>query len=166
MNHEMGVYQEQIKQGDIVTAYRGLMDYIMGLRNELTARHPDYTVSAIYPGYLDMTYFAFTPIDLKERKLKVAIVFLHETCRWEIWLAAQNKEIQNRYRQLFLANGALDSEGNQYYITPEGKGVDSILEQVLVEKPDFDQPDLLTAQIEEGALNFIRNIQNHFQGNR
>jgi len=37
---------------------------------------------------MDMTYFAFTPSELKEKKLKIAIVYLHEQNRFDAWLGA------------------------------------------------------------------------------
>lgn len=42
-------------------------------------KYPDYFVSGLNYGYMDMTYFSFLPGSLKNRKLKVAIVFIHET---------------------------------------------------------------------------------------
>lgn len=54
------------------------MDFMLDLRTELEGRYPDYAVGNLYAGYMDMTYFAFTPPDLKEKRLKIAIVYLHE----------------------------------------------------------------------------------------
>jgi hypothetical protein len=39
------------------------------------------------------------------------------------------------------------------------KGVDSILEHVLVDNPDFGDLDFLTKQIEKGTLEFIENVE-------
>ena len=155
-NKYISEYKKQIEKGDIVKAYRGLMCYIMDLRNYLSNRYTDYSVSgSLYFGYMDMTYFSFTPVDLRERKLKVALVFIHDKIRWEIWLAGNNKQIQANYSRLFQERG-----WNKYPISPSGKGVDSIIEYVLVDKPDFDDLDTLTAKIEAGALKFTRDIQN------
>lgn len=38
------------------------------LRIYLEGRHPDYSAGNLYFGYMDMTYFAFTPAALKEKK--------------------------------------------------------------------------------------------------
>ncbi len=55
-----------------------------GLSTYLKNRYPDYTAGALYFGYMDMMYFAFTPSDLKKMKLQIAIVYLHEEGRFEV----------------------------------------------------------------------------------
>ena len=95
-------YRKQVEKGAIQVAYRGLMDYFNSLRVYFKKKYPTYSVSgSIYFGYMDMTYFAFFPASLKQRKLKVGIVFLHEAFRFEVWLFGYNKEIQKKYWDLF-----------------------------------------------------------------
>lgn len=93
--HEyMQEYRNQLENGHIQKAYRGLMGYIRDLRTHFKNKYPEYSVSGIYQGYMDMTYFSFSPESLKHRKLKVAIVFIHETFRFEVWLAGSNKKFK------------------------------------------------------------------------
>ena len=40
------------------------------------------------------------------------------------------------------------------------KGVDSIIEGILVENPDFSDLDALTKHIERGTLKFIEDVEN------
>jgi len=95
-------YRNQLAKGAIQKAYKGLMEYIMALRTHFKNNYPDYFVSgSIYYGYMDMTYFSFTPQSLKHRNLKIAIVFIHETCRFEAWLGGYNKQVQQKYWKLF-----------------------------------------------------------------
>jgi hypothetical protein len=147
-------YRKQMEKGDIKKAYRGLMDYIMGLRTHLNKKYPDYFVTGIYQGYMDMTYFSFFPESLKHRKLKVGIVFVHETMRFEVWLFGVNKQVQTKYWKLFK-----DSGWNKYHIVPTVKGFDGIVDTVLVDNPDFSDLDALTKQIERGTLKFIKDIE-------
>ncbi|WP_066498214.1 DUF7000 family protein [Abyssisolibacter fermentans] len=155
LNKYINEYKKQIENGDIKKAYKGLMDFIMDLRIHLKNRHPDYIVSgSIYHGYMDITFFYFTPQSLKNKKLKIAIVFIHEKCRFEVWFAGNNRQIQAKYRQLLQ-----DINWNKYKISPEEKGVDLIIESVLVDNPDFDDLNSLTNQIEMGVLKFIEDIQ-------
>jgi hypothetical protein len=148
-------YRKQLKKGDIQAAYRGLMEYIMGLKTHFMKKYPDYDVpGSIYYGYMDMTYFSIFPKSLKERKLKIAVVFLHEAFRFEVWLSAVNKQIQKQYWQLIK-----ESDWNKYPIVPPGKGVDSIVEHILVDNPDFSDLDVLTRQIETGVLKFIQDVE-------
>ena len=97
----MQEYKKQVQKGAIKVAYRGLMDYIHALKLHFKKRHPEYFVSSsIYYGFMDMTYFSFTPKTLRQRKLKIAIVFLHEAFRFEVWLGGANKKVQNKYWKL------------------------------------------------------------------
>jgi len=63
-------YRKQLKKGAIQVAYKGLIEYIMGLKTHLRNKYPKHFVSgSIYQGYMDMTYFSFFPESLKHRKL-------------------------------------------------------------------------------------------------
>jgi hypothetical protein len=140
----MDEYRNQVARGVISKAYKGLMEYIMDLRTYLKNKHPEYYIpSSIYFGYMDMTYFSFFPTSFKNRKLKVAIVFCHETCRFEVWLAGSNKQIQTTYWKMFK-----ESDWDKYPVPSTIKGVDYIIEYILVENPDFSDLDKLTKQIE------------------
>jgi len=151
----MNEYRKQLAKGDIQQAYKGLMVYLMGLRSYFKNKYPDYFVSgSIYQGYMDMTYFSFIPEVLKRRRLRIAIIFIHETLRFEVWLAGYNKQVQTEYWNLFKEN-----DWNKYYIVPTTKGVDSILEYILTENPDFSHLDILTKQIEAGTLEFIEDVE-------
>ena len=151
----MREYRKQIEKGDIKEAYRGLMKYVMELRLYFKNKYPDHCVSgSIYNGYMDMTYFSFFPESLKLRKLKVAIVFIHDTFRFEVWLAGYNKQVQTKYWKLFK-----ESDLKEYSIPSKAESVDSIIEYVLAEKPDFSDLDTLTKQIERGTLKFIKDVE-------
>lgn len=155
-------YRKQLEKGAIQRAYRGLMDYIMGLRSYFESKYPDYSVSgSIYLGYMDMTYFSFFPESLKRRGLKAGVVFVHPTFRFEVWLFGYNKGIQARYWKLFKESG-----WSKYRVPPTTKGVDSIVEGVLVENPDFSDLDALTGQIERGTLKFIEDIEGFLSEHR
>jgi hypothetical protein len=157
----MNEYRKQLEKGAIQKAYQILMDYIMGLRAYFENKYPDYSVSgSIYQGYMDMTYFSFFPKSLKLRGLKVGIFFVHGTFRFEVWLFGYNKSVQARYWKLFKESG-----WNKYRIPSTIKGVDSIVESILVENPDFNDLDTLTKQIERGTLKFIEDIENFLSKN-
>ena len=148
-------YRKQLEKGAIQEAYKGLMEYIMSLRTHLKNKYPDYFVSgSIYHGYMDMTYFSFFPKSLKDRKLKIAIVFIHDPFRFEVWLAGNNKRVQSKYWKLFK-----ESDWNKYHIVSTTKGVDSIVEYILVDNPDFSDLDTLTKQIERATLKFIKDVE-------
>jgi hypothetical protein len=160
--HEcMNEYRKQLEKGAIIKAYKGLMEYIMDLRMHLKNKYPDYFVSgSIYFGYMDMTYFSFFPKSIKDKNLKIAIVFIHEAFRFEVWLAGINKQVQKNYWKLFK-----ESDWNKYPIVSTTKGVDSILEYTLVSNPDFSDLHALTKIIETETLKFIEDIEGFLSKN-
>lgn len=155
LQEAMQEYRRQLEKGCIQQAYRGLMQYMMDLRTHFEKKYPSSFVSgSLYTGYMDMTYFSIIPEALKERKLKVAIVFLHEACRFEAWLAGTNKQVQRRTWELLR-----ESQWNKCRLVATTEGEDAILQSVLAEVPDFGDLDALTVQIEKGALKFIRDVE-------
>jgi hypothetical protein len=88
--------------------------------------------------------------------LKVGIVFIHNTVRFEVWLFGYNKQVQAKYWKLITESG-----WNKYRIPSTTKGVDSIMESTLVDDLDFNDLDSLTKKIERGTLKFIQDVENY-----
>jgi hypothetical protein len=91
---------------------------------------------------------------LRSRKLKIAIVFVYDAIRFEVWLSGQNKQVQTEYLKMVK-----DSSWDKYRIPSTTKGVDSIVEHILVDDPDFSDLDSLKKQVERGTLEFIKDVQ-------
>jgi hypothetical protein len=155
LQENMIEYKKQLEKGIIQKAYQGLMEYMMSLRNHFTNKYPDFSVpGSIYYGYMDMTYFSILPKSLKDRDLKIAIVFLYDAFRFEIWLSGKNKQVLAKYWKIIKENN-----WDKYKIVAPEKGVDSILEHILINNPDFSDLEVLTKQIDKGTLKFIQNIE-------
>lgn len=151
----MTEFRRQLKNGSIQKAYRGLMEYMTSLKNHFSNQYPDYSApGSLYYGYMDMTYFSIVPQALKDKGLKIAVVFLYDAFRFEIWLSGKNKQILTKYWKIIKESG-----WDKYRLVEPGKGVDSVVEHVLVDKPDFSDLDTLTRKIEQGALKFIHDIE-------
>ena len=155
MQEYINEYKRQLDKGYIQKAYQELMQYLMALRSYFQNKYPDYIVSGnIYYGYMDMTYFSCTPESLTSRKLKIAIVFIHEKVQFEVWLAGYNRQVQRQYWKLFI-----ESNWNKYRIPSDIKGIDSIVEYTVAGNPDFDNLNALTKHIEQGTMAFIDDIE-------
>ena len=157
--HEsMTEYRKQLAKGAIQVAYRGLMDHFHALRRHFKTKYPNHIVSgSVYYGYMDMTYFSFFPQSLKRRRLKVAIVFLHEAFRFEVWLVGNNRTVQKQYWELFTT-----SDWKKYHIATPAKGVDAILDHIVIDNPDFRDLNALITQIEQGTIQFIQDVEHFF----
>lgn len=155
LQYHINEYKKQLEKGSIQKAYKGLMEYTSALKTYFNGKYPDFSASgSIYFGYMDMTYFSLNPSALKSRRLRIAVVFLHEACRFEVWLSGYNKQVQAQYWQLIKESG-----WNKYRLVPDLKDMDSILEHTLVDNPNFDDLDALTGKIEQGAIQFIKDVE-------
>lgn len=124
-----------------------------GLKNYMGSKYPEFTTSELYFGYMDMTYFAFTPLELKKRNLKIAVVFLHEQNRFEVWLGGRNRKVQVEYLEQFKGKNI----GN-YKLSQMRPGVDSIIEMQIVDQPNFEPAEDLVQIIEGKTIEFANNI--------
>lgn len=148
-------YRKQLGRSQIQEAYRGLMEYMGELKAHFARSYPDYDVSSsLYFGYMDMTYFAIVPPSLKGRKLKIAVVFVHETTSFQVWLAGANRQVQAKYWELLK-----DKDWGNYRLRSPAAGVDAILEYDLAPAPDFSDLRGLTKQIVGGTLKFVSDIE-------
>jgi len=147
-------YKKQLDKGMIQKAYKGILEYLMALRTHFEKQHPEFLVpGGLYTGYMDMSYFSIISPVMKERKLKIAVVFIHETCRFEVWLAGVNKSVQTEYWNMIK-----DCAWNKYPLVATTQGADAIIEHVLVDQPDFEDMDNLTKTIEQETLKFITDL--------
>ena len=153
LNNYVREYTIELSKGQIQKAYKGIMAFMSGLITYLESRHPDYIASSLYFGYMDMTYFAFTPFGLKKKKLKIAIVYLHEQGRFEVWLGGSNRKIQAEYIELMSRENT-----GKYKLSQVLPGVDSIIESILVQNPDFDHPEELKKLIASKTIEFVYDI--------
>ena len=154
LQEDMIEYRKQLKKGVIQKAYQGLMQYMLSLKNHFSTQHPDFSVSgSMYSGYMDMTYFSVVPKSLKDQELKIAIVFVYDSFRFEVWLSGRNQQVMAKYWKIIKATG-----WEKYPLVAQGKWADSVLEHVLVDNPDFSDLAALTRQIEQRTLKFIQDV--------
>lgn len=152
---DMQIYHQLLQQGALPRAYSGLLAFMQSLRVHFQTTYPDSFVSgSLYPGTMDMTYFSFTPPSLKLRNLKIAIVFLHQDFRFEIWLSGANRQVQADYWQLFKEKG-----WNAYPLVASPKSMDAILTAIAASEPDFRDLAALTHQIESESLRFSHTVE-------
>lgn len=153
INDNIEEYVKQLKKGQIQKAYKAIMVFMSGLKTYLGVKHPDYVSTSLYFGYMDMTYFAFTPIELKQNNLKIALVYLHVENRFEVWLSGSNKKIQAKYIQQLN-----NIDIGDFKLSKALPGIDSIIEVKIVEHPNFDQSDALMQDIEQKVIKFTQDI--------
>ncbi|MBR9833594.1 hypothetical protein GYB57_15725 [bacterium] len=156
LNKYVSIYQDQIKKGDILIAYNELVKFVMNLRTTFIKRLSDkYSFSGILHGYLDYTYFYYSNDFLKTKKLKLGLVLNHLEMRFEVWLLGNTKPIQKKYWEL--------SKSTKWNNNKDEMPEYSILETILVEKPDFNNLDKLREQIETKMIKASEEILDYLK---
>lgn len=156
LNQLIGEYTCHLQNGEIQSAYKGILEFIGKLRADFIKKYPLYDIGSIYQGYMDMTYFSLISEPLKEKGLKFAIVYLHEKGTFEVWLSARNRDIAKKYESVFISNN-LDNSAAFH----DDSNPDAIIECTLTSAPNFENQDSLICNIEQGVEQFITAITSH-----
>jgi hypothetical protein len=156
LNRLVKNYTRLLQQGELQTAYKGILEFILKLRSEITQKHPEYGVGGLYQGYLDMTYFPLAPKKLKERGLKIAVVYLHEKGAFEVWLSARNRDTAKRYGSVLNSNIS-----DNITVFHDDNNQDAIIESILTSTPNFDEQASLIEIVEQGVDKFVIAINSH-----
>lgn len=153
LNQLISDYTCSLQQGEMQIAYKGILEFIGKLRAEFIKRYPHYDVSSIYQGYMDMSYFSLSTKSLKDKGLKIAIVYLHDQGDFEVWLSARNRDIAKSYASLLHSNISGDVS-----IFHDINNPDAIIECILTPTPNFENQSSLIDTIDEGVEKFVTKI--------
>lgn len=154
LNEYVIAYQKQLQEGKIQIAYKGIMSFMGNLKSYLSEMHSDYLVGALYFGYMDMTYFAITTTELKDKQLKIAVVYLHQENCFELWLSATNKKIQAQY-----IDKLKDKDLKGYQLSVSQPGIDSIIESRIIDHPNFNESISLKVELDKLTQKFIEDVK-------
>lgn len=157
LNELIKGYTHHVQEGEIQIAYKGIFEFLNRLRTTFIKKYPHYDVSSIYQGYMDMSYFSLSTKSLKDKGLKIAIVYLHEKGVFEVWLSARNRDIGKRYVSI------LDSKlsGDDLNLFHDKNNSDAIIECIVTNTPDFDDQTSLIDTIDQGVEKFVMKISDY-----
>ena len=102
---------------------------------------------------MDMSYFSLSTKPLKDKGLKIAIVYLHEKGCFEVWLSARNREISKRYDSVFYGKTF-----DEITVFHDENNRDAIIESTLISVPDFEDQKVLKDIIGQGVEKFITSV--------
>lgn len=155
LNQRIDAYTEIVRKGEVQAAYRGIMEFMGQLRAAFMTSDADIEVGgSIYQGYMDMTYFPLNTASLKNKGLKIAVVYLHDKKAFEAWLSARNRTILSHYRDLFD-----DAILDEVVVFHDENNPDAVLECLLTGSPDFDHQNKLIADLISGTETFIEAVE-------
>ena len=128
LNQLIRNYTFVLQQGEYQVASKGILEFIGELRSHHIKSYPYYETSGIYQGIMDMSYFSLSNKRLKDKGLKIAILYLHQKGNFEVWLSACKREISRIY------NTIICEQNSHMNIThfQDQKNPDAILESTLI----------------------------------
>lgn len=101
MRFEQGLFREYkriIETTNVQKCYQQILKLIRNISSELEKEMPEYTfMGRVVENQMDFSYFQATRKSLKEAGLKIQVVFVHNTCEFEVWISGYNRKIQCSY---------------------------------------------------------------------
>lgn len=155
----IAAYCRAVREDDLPRAYRGILSALMAFKASWESAHSEDSVGALYQGYLDMSFVAVAPAVFGTRRLKISLVFLHDTGLFSLWLTAGNRAIQAQTSQE-LAKKQLGI----YSLCELKPGVDAIISQDVSQPYPFDEPERFTAQLIMAAERFLSDMKALLEG--
>ncbi|BBB62558.1 hypothetical protein UNDKW_4285 [Undibacterium sp. KW1] len=139
LNSRIPAYKAAFSDGELQKTYQDLVGIVQNLRTEFTKKYKgEYSVAGVLHGYVDFTYFYLQNDYLKQKKLKLALVFNHKNVNFELWLLGQTKDVQILYWRKLRDVKWVNKEAMPEY---------SIFEVPLLLEPDFDSPTRLSESV-------------------
>lgn len=91
-------YRTLLQSTDLQRAYQEFIRWFRYLRSQLERQMPDFRFqNGISENAMDYAYFSFSSQVLKEKNLKLVVVFVHKSFQLEVWLSGTNRSAQCRW---------------------------------------------------------------------
>lgn len=135
-------YKELLQTTNLRESYQEFIKLFRYIRVALEKSMPEYKFQGnIVENGMDYSYFLFTNKNLKEKGLKMAVVFSHSNFQFEVWLSGYNRNYQSRYYDL------LKGKNIPFELTDNPTRKDYILRVKLEESVDLSDESLLIKEI-------------------
>lgn len=136
-SEEVESYKEVLKAYNVQEIYKEIILYMRFLRQDFQKENESFRIGGLYEGLMDMTYFSIATDMLLQKKLKLALVFVHGKGSLEMWISGQNREVMKKYRTYFSADPG--------FFLPafhEEENEDALLEFTLAEGKDLPEKEV------------------------
>ncbi len=151
---KLSLNKDQSRPSKMRLDFHELIGYMKELRAFFHKEYDTYfKLGSVYQGNPNYSYFSLATGHIKKQKLKFVIVLDHKMLRFTICLSGQNKSIRKKYWEMFKY-----SDWDKYHLAESIHNSLSIIDQTMVEEPDFNNKKELTRQIETASLKFINEI--------
>lgn len=145
MNFDLNLlseYKELLQTTNLREGYQEFIKLFRYIRAALEKSMPEYRFQGnIVENGMEYSYFLFTNDHLKEKGLKIAVVFVHKEFQFEVWLSGFNRKYQSEYYDL------LKGKNIPFELTDNPARRDYILRVTLEETVDISDGSLLIKEI-------------------
>lgn len=143
-------YKTLLQNTELQLCYQEFIKLFRFLRIELEKEMPDYSFSGnIVENNMDFAYFQITSEELKQKGIKIQIVFVYKDFNFEVWASGYNRKIQCDYYEK-LRNKSL-----KYILNHNPNRVDYILKNVVNKKAELHSVNIILSEIKSVALELI-----------
>lgn len=144
-------YKELMKTTNIRECYRRVISLIKHTRSRLETDMNTYSfMNRVVENQMDFSYFQLTNNPLKESGIKIQVVFIHESCTFEIWGSGYNRSVQKR-----LYNN-ISTLPISFYLCDNPEKNDYVLRKVLNADFTTDDDETIIAEIKNGIEELYR----------
>lgn len=147
-------YKELVQNTRLIVCYQEFIRLFHWVRIELEKRMPDYKFQgSITENNMDFSYFQFTSPKLKEKGLKIAVVFVHCDFQFQVWVSGFNRRYQAHYYEVWKGRPL------PFALTSRPAQTEYILCAPLKELSDLSDGVALLGQIQNLAENLLQFVE-------
>ncbi len=144
------VYKELLLTTQLQAGYQEFIKLLRYIRILLENELDSYEFSkSVVENHMEFSYFQLFNKELKEKGLKVQVVFVHKEFQFEVWVSGYNRKIQCAYYN------QLRDVQSIYLLNDNPMKVNYIFKACLSNELDISNADLLISLLKEEILNII-----------
>jgi hypothetical protein len=149
-------YKSLLATTELQLGYQEFIKLFRFLRIELEKELPDFSFSGnIIENNMDFAYFQITDKDLREKGVKIQVVFVHKSFRFEVWASGYSRKIQCSYYN------KLKNQPLKYYLNDNPERIDYIFKAEIEKDIQLHSGDLVISKIKPVVLEMIIFVKNH-----
>lgn len=144
-------YKKLMQTTNIQESYQEIIKFIKHIRANLVIQMDDYDFSSkVVENQMDFSYFQATKKALKEKGLKIQVVFIHKSCLFEVWMSGYNRAIQCKYNEMLATvkcpyERCENPEKNDFIVKiPVKKSIGLDQTESMIEEMEYDIRELET----------------------
>lgn len=143
-------YKSLLATTELQLGYQEFIKLFRFLRIELEKELPDFSFSGnIVENNMDFAYFQLTDTDLREKGLKIQVVFVHKSFRFEVWVSGYNRKTQCLYYN------KLKNQPLKYHLNDNPERVDYIFKAEIEKNIELHSGDIIISKIKPVVLEMI-----------